>query len=457
MKKFDLIVIGAGSGLDVAAQAALHGWKIAVVEKGPMGGTCLNRGCIPSKILLHSADVAEIIGNSGKFGVRKEGKLNVDFRSIISRASRIVDEDARGIEKAIRMNPNYTLYKSEGKFIGRKIIKVGTEEITSGRIVISAGTRPAVPKIEGLENSGYLTSDEALRLESQPRSMIIIGGGYIAAEMAHFFGALGTEITIVESADRLLASADAEISRRFTAEAARKYNVLTGFSAQRVQRKGKMVKLIALNLKTGRRKSISAESILTAAGRVPNSDLLDASRCGLALNERGYIRTNEFLETNVYGIWAFGDIAGKYLFKHSANLEANYINQYLFSGGHKHPVDYHAMPWAVFSSPQVAGVGKTEEQLKAEGAKYAVGRYEYGRTAMGLALQEEGLVKALVERKTGKILGCFIIGPEASILIHEVVVAMKSGDGSLAAIRDAVHAHPALSEVVQRAFNAIEI
>ncbi len=456
MKKFDLIVIGAGSGLDVASAAHSKGWKVALVEKGPMGGTCLNRGCIPSKMVIHSADVAEQIRNAGKFGIKVKG-FEVDFGSITRRASKEVDGDAAGIEKAIRSARNYSLYKNEGKFTGPKTLKVGDEEITSDKIVIAGGTRPAIPKIPGLESVEYMTSTEALRLTEQPKSMVIIGGGYIAAELAHFYGALGTKITIIETASRLLSSADAEISGKFTEVFGKKYDLLLEHTVQKVSKEGKLIAVTAQKIGGKGEVVVKAEKLLIAAGRVPNTDILDVAKAGIKVNPRGFIETNDFLETNIPDIWAFGDIAGKYQFKHSANHEGGYVTDYLLSLGNKKPVEYGAMPWAVFSSPQVAGAGNTEEQLKAESVEYAIGKYEYKNTGMGSALlEEDGFVKVLVDRTSNKILGCFIIGPEASTLIHEVVVAMMSGDGTVENVWKSIHAHPALSEVVQRAFYSIE-
>ena len=314
----------------------------------------------------------------------------------------------------------------------------------------------AIPKISGLEKVPYLTSTEALRLKKQPKSMIIMGGGYIAAELAHFFGSLGTKITIVEMTDKLLGAEDDEISEKFTELFSKKYNILLGHKAVGASKKAKKIFLEIQNIKNSRIKKISADSLLVAVGRMPNSDILDVGKSGIAVNEKGYIKVNEFLETNVAGIWALGDIAGIYLFKHSANLEANYAAHNAFSSESKTPVDYRAMPHAVFSSPQIAGVGLTEKQAKDKGLNYVSGKYYYSHTGMGAAMQEkDGFVKAIVEKGTGKILGCHIIGPDASTLIHEVIVAMRF-EGTVNEIIHSVHIHPALSEVVSRAFAAID-
>ncbi len=455
VKKFDVIVIGAGSGLNISDAAASMGKKVAVVEEGPMGGTCLNRGCIPSKIVIHSASLLEEIKRASKFGINVKNN-NVNFAAITGRASRIVDGDAKNIEYGIRHDKNHTLYKMRGKFIGQKLLQVGKEKITADKIFIAAGTRSLIPAIKGLDKVKYLTSTEALRLKKLPKNLIIIGGGYIAAELAHFFGALGSKITIIQRNIRLIPNVDEEVADKFTKIFSKKFKVVLNKEVTEVSKKNGKIMVYARDMVTNKIDSYPGDELLLAVGRIPNTDILDVKAGGIELNEKGYVRVNEFLETNVPGVWAIGDIAGVYQFKHSANLESQYAYINAFSK-HKLPVDYRAMPYAIFSNPEVAGVGKTEQELRDKKIAYAVGKYEYIHTGMGTAiLDEEGFVKFLVEKGTGKILGCHILGTQASTLIHEVVIAMRTGDGSINAIKEAIHVHPALSEVVQRAANSVE-
>src|SRR3989338_826070 len=452
MQSFDLIVIGAGSGLNVSSAAAERGMKVAIVEKGPMGGTCLNRGCIPSKILIESADVAEIIKKSKLFGINS--KINsVDFKKITGRASRIVDEDARKIEEGIRADKDTTLFKSEAKFVGERTLTVGSETIKGDKIIIAAGTRPLIPKIEGLSEVDYITSDEALRLKKQPKIMTILGWGYIAAELAHFFGSLGTKVSIIQRGPLLLPNEDGEIAKTFTSLFSKKYNVVLNHNAVKVEKKNQKF-LVTAQGKNHNKKLVS-NHLLVAAGRISNADALDVQKTNVKVDDKGYVVTNEYLETTAKNIWALGDIIGKYLFKHSANLEAQHVfNNAIL--GKKFKIDYLAMPHAVFSSPQIAGVGLREQDLIDKKVDYVVGKYHYKQTGMGIAIQDnEGYVKILADKKTRKILGCHIIGTDASTLIHEVVVAMRAGL-TADSIREAVHIHPALSEVVQRAVNNIE-
>ena len=451
MQTFDLIVIGAGSGLNISSAAAEKGLKVAVVEKGPMGGTCLNRGCIPSKIIIHSADVAETIRNSKLFGINSKIS-SIDFKKIIARASGIVDRDAKEIEEGIKEDKNTTLFKDEAKFVAERTLRVGKETIRGYKVVIAAGTRPSIPNIEGIKDTDFITSDEALRLKKQPKAMTILGGGYIAAELAHFYGSLGTKINIIQRGSLLVPNEDEEIARKFTEIFSRKYNVLAGFQATKVFKKNKKFVVVAESMKS--RKTLESDQLLVATGRMPNTDVLDVKKGKVGVDEKGFVKTNKYLETTAKNTWALGDIAGKFLFKHSANLEAQYVyhNSIL---GKRLPVDYSAMPHAIFSSPQVAGVGLREQDLKQRKNNYSVGKYRYINSGMGIALQDnDGFVKIFADRKTKKILGCHILGTDASTLIHEVIVVMKN-NLSADAISNSVHVHPALSEVVQRAVNSI--
>ncbi len=453
MEKFDLIVIGSGTGLDVANALANKGLQVAIIEKDRMGGTCLNKGCIPSKLLIHSADVAETIKNAALFGINVHG-YTVDFEKIVRRVNGIIDPDSDGIKTAFEQIKNPKLFANECKFVGKKQVSVGDKVLTADKILIACGTRPGVPKIPGLQESGFITSDQALRLEKQPSVLTIIGGGYIAAELAHFFGALGTKINIIQRRDNLLYNEDAEVSKKFTEVFSKKYNIYTGHNPESVSKKENEYVVSSKNSK-GKKIEIRSDQLLIATGRIPNSDTLDVEKTGVKVNERGYVVVDDYLETNVKGIFALGDVIGRYQFKHSANHEAQYAVHNLLNNEKMVKVDYTAMPHAVFSSPQIASVGFTEEELIRNKVDYEKSAYPYIKTAMGEALEDrDGFVKLLVEKKSRKILGCHIIGSDASTLIHEVLVAMK-GHGLVDTISNTIHIHPALSEVIARASYSI--
>jgi len=454
MQQFDLMVIGSGSGLEVSSEAAGFGLSVAIIEEGPFGGTCLNRGCIPSKMLIHCADVMDTIKSAHIFGIHATVQ-GIDWKHIIARATDEVDADARAIEEGNRQNDNVTVFKGQGSFVGLKTLGVNGEQISAETVLIAAGTRPMVPEIPGLKDVPYITSDEALRLPEQPRRLAILGGGYIAAEMAHFFGALGTEVTLIHRGPQLLRAEDDDVARRFTEVFQRKINMLLNTQISRVESRGSEIVLEVSS--SGSTSEVAADGLLVATGRVPNTDVLNVAATGVDVDERGFVKTDEFLETNVPGIWALGDIVGKYLLKHSANLEAAYAGNNIFNPENKAAVDYNAMPHAIFASPQVAGVGLTEREVNQHGIDYAVATYDYYNTAYGSSIEDrDGFVKVLAERESGQILGTHIIGTDASMLIQEVVNAMRVGL-TVRGITQSIYVHPALPEVVQRAFGELEL
>ncbi|MDP3970648.1 MAG: dihydrolipoyl dehydrogenase [bacterium] len=448
-KKYDLIVIGAGVGLRIANFFANQKkWKVALIEPGPLGGTCLNRGCVPSKLLIHPADVIRTIKSASKLGIDAEIK-NIDFKKIIAHANDYVDGDATNIEKSVSNNENIDLYKEYAEFIDDKIIKVGANKITSEKIVISAGTRPSTPPIEGINDIDYLTSAEALRLTTLPKSMLIIGGGYIAVELGHFYGTLCTELTIIERAERLVSLEDIDISTLITEVFSDRYNVKIKTEVVRITKENNEYQITIRDLANDQEEILSAEQVLVATGRKPNTDILKMSNTNIKLNKFGYIETNNFLETNVAGIWALGDINGTAQFRHTANWEAKHIINFI-QGNKDAKITYEAMPHAIFTSPQVAGVGLTEDAAKKAGIGYIIKKRPFNTVAMGKAMEEnDGFVKFILSANQETILGCQIVGPEASILIHEVIVSMKASGGKVSAIKNTIHIHPALSEVVQ--------
>lgn len=454
MKNFDLIVIGTGSGLDVSADAAERGLSVAIVEEGPFGGTCLNRGCIPSKMLIHSADVMETIRSARQFGIHATVD-RVDWDFIVRRATDEVDSDARMVEEGNQQAPNIEVFKGRARFIGEKLLEVNGEQISADTIVIAAGTRPRIPPVPGIEDVPYVTSDEALRLPEQPRRLAIIGGGYIAAELAHFFGALGTEVTIIQRSGTMLRGEDDDVSRRFTEVYKRRFNVLLNAVSTRASRNGSQIVLdVSVD---GESEQVECDGLLVATGRIPNTDLLEVEATGVEVDGRGFIRADEYLETDVPGIWALGDIVGRYLLKHSANLEAAYVSHNIVHSDEKAPVDYHAMPHGIFASPQVGGVGARERDLREQGVEYVSAVYDYFDTAYGSSIEDrDGFVKVLADPHTREILGCHIIGADAVTLIQEVANPMRLRQ-TTDAITQSIYVHPALPEVVQRAFNALGV
>ena len=451
MEKFDVLVIGSGSGMIIAATAVDQGLKTAVVESGPMGGTCLNRGCVPSKMLIYPADVVTVLKEAEKVGINATVN-SIDFKKIMDRMHTLVNGDSDKSARAMDDTPELTWFKETGEFTSNYTMQVGEHTIKAEKIFIVSGARPAVPPVKGIANVNYLTSDTVLELEKPPSSIIIIGGGYIGVEYGHFFSSLGTKTTIIQRPTRIVPEEEPEISDLLKKELARRMEIHPSFEVVEVRQTGDVKTVVAKNRENGNLTEFSADVLMVATGRVPNSDILKPEKTGVKLDERGYVKVNDYLETSKKNIWAFGDAIGKEMFKHVANYEAG-IAWHNANHDHKVEMDYSAVPHAVFTYPQVASVGLKEAEAKQQGQKILVGKAFYRDTAMGGAMGEpEGFVKVIVERETGKIFGGHIIGAEASILIQEIVNAMVTETRSFAPIVRAMHIHPAMPEVVQNAF-----
>lgn len=455
MEKFDVLVIGAGSGMIVAAQAVANGLKTALVESGPIGGTCLNRGCVPSKMLIYPADVASVIHEAEKLGIRA-GIDAIDFDRIMKRTHDLVAEDVERQTRVLEKDPRIKWFKGKGEFVSDYTLKTGEDTVKADRVFIVSGARPDVPPLKGIDNVSFLTSDTVLSLEALPKSMVVIGGGYVAAEYGHFFSSLGTKVTIVQRNSRILHDEEPEVSQLLTEEMGKRMEIFTNYEAVEVLEKGATKAVVARNRTSGQVKEFSGAAIFVAAGRVPNSDVLKPEKTGVELDKTGFVRVNEFLETRKKNIFALGDAIGKQMFKHVANYEAQ-VAWHNAVHDHKVKVDYSAAPHAVFTHPQVASVGMKEAEASQTGYKILVGRAFYKDTAQGAAMAEtRGFVKVIVEQKTGRILGAHIIGPFASILIQEIINAMASGDGTFVPIFRGLHIHPSMTEVVQNAFSNLK-
>jgi mycothione reductase len=451
MEKFDVLVIGSGSGMIIAASAVGSGVKTALIESGPIGGTCLNRGCVPSKILIHPADVALTIREAGKIGI-ESSLSSVNFQNIMDRMHRVVNEDVERQTKAIEIDRKLTWFKDVAEFTSDYTLKTGDQTVRADKIFIVSGARPAIPPLKGIEDINYLTSDTVLSLKTLPKSMVIIGGGYIATEYGHFFSSLGTTVTIIQRNPRMLPEEEPEVSELLTEEMSKRMRILMNHEAVEAKQNGDLKTVVAKSVVDDQVRELSAEALLVAAGRVPNSDLLKPEKTGVELDKRGYIKVNEYLETRKKNIFAFGDAIGKQMFKHVANYEAQ-VAWHNSMHDHKVKADYTAAPHAVFTNPQVASVGMKQAEAKRAGYKILVGKAYYKDTAQGAAMAEpKGFVKVIVEKKSGQILGAHIIGPFASMLIQEVINAMSTGDRSFLPIIRGMHIHPAMNEVVLNAF-----
>lgn len=447
MKTYDVIVVGSGSGGEIVDAAISHGLTVAWVDKGPLGGTCLNVGCIPSKIVIHPADRIMEILEAKKLGITVEIK-DVDFQAIMQHAQRPIQESHTAMQQGISHAENLEYYHDVGYFIQDYILQVSGQDIKGEKIFLVSGARPLIPPIKGLDSVPYLTNENVFSLKEKPRSMVIIGGGYIAMEFAHFFSAVGTTVTIFQRGNRLIPNTEPEISDLLKKQLAKRMQIFLNTEVHEVEKQGNEFVVRGKDSASGKEISVSAEKIFVAAGRKSNADLLKVENTGVDTDARGYIKVNDYLETSKKNIWAFGDAIGKAMFKHVANEEAIVAWNNAFHGK-KTKMDYHAIPYAIFTYPKIASVGMTEEQAKKH-AQILVGTARYSDVAKGEAMMEyEGFAKAIVEKQTGKILGFHIIGPYAPMLIQEVINGMAL-DGNIAFLSHGMHIHPALPELILR-------
>jgi mycothione reductase len=454
MEQFDILVVGSGSGMLVASAAVEQGFKVAVVEHGKMGGTCINVGCVPSKMLIYPADVLATLKDAEKLGIHTTVN-SVDFSAIMSRMRALTTHDSGHQAAAVEATPNLKWYKETGEFIDDYTMQVGNQTIKAKTIFIVSGARTLIPPIKGLKDVNYLTSDTVLNLQAPPKSILIVGGGYIGMEYGHFFSALGIKTTILQRLERILPEEEPEISALLHQEMSKRIDIYTSCEAQEAKQDGDQKIIIAKNLKDGTVREFSAETLLIAVGRISNADLLKPQKSGIQLDARGFIKVNEYLETTKKNIYAFGDAIGNQMFKHAANYEAG-IAWHNSQHGNKAKMDYSATPHGVFTHPQIASVGLKEAEAEAQKLKFLVGVAQYKDTAMGAALgNPEGFVKVIVDHDTGKILGAHIIGLEASLLIQEITNAMATV-GNFGPIAQGMHIHPALNEVVQNAFGNLQ-
>jgi len=449
MKQYDVIVIGSGGGGKITSPAARLGLKVACIEKDALGGTCLNRGCIPSKMLIHPADVAVEIKQAAKYDIKVDTNIRVNFERLVTRISKTVDDDSSRIEIGYGRNPNIDYYHTGAKFVSNKVIQVGDEQITADKIFIAVGTRPQIPTIDGLDGTPYMTSTEALRRTILPKSMIVIGAGYIAVELGNAYGALGCDVDFLVRS-RFLRNEDVEIAEEFTRAFCGLYRTHIGAVPKKVEYQNDQF-TVAYQMKDGTTQQITADALLVATGIVSNADTLQLENTDIQLTEKNFVKVDDHLQTNADGVYSLGDCIGRYFFRHSVNFEGEYLFNTLFVEKSKKPILYPSMPHAIFTHPQVAGIGETEEELKNEGVNYVVGVNPYIKSAMGMALlSDHGFCKILVDRPTQKILGAHIVGAEASNMIH-MLIAFMSKDGTLDDLLNMVYIHPALPEVVRNA------
>ncbi|MHA1227415.1 MAG: dihydrolipoyl dehydrogenase [Candidatus Hodarchaeales archaeon] len=457
LKKYGLVVIGTGSAMNVvsALMQQLNIFRAAVIDKDEPGGICLTRGCIPTKMLVYPAEVIRTIKNASKFGISAEIK-EIDFQTIMNWMRDSIHEDIDNIRNGLSQAPDIDYYHEVASFIAPYTLKVGDETIKGDLILLCTGSQPKIPRIKGLDSIDYHTSDTILNINELPKELIIVGGGYIAAEYGHFFSAMGSKVTIIGRNRQFLPQEDEEVSSLMEKEMKKYLTILTNHAVIEVKSTGDKKQVIALNRETQKEVMINGTDVLIAAGRESTSRFLRPEKGGIKTDEKGWIITNEYLQTSQPNVYAFGDANGKHLFKHVGNYES--IVAFYNIIGQKQAVDYHAIPSAVFSYPEVARVGLTEKDAvrKFGEENILVGFYKYENTAKGMAMKvKDYFVKVLVEKESNRIIGAHIIGPQASVLIQEIITLMYTPARNFYPIVQGMHIHPALPEVVERAFGQL--
>lgn len=443
--EMDVVVIGGGPGGYVAGiKAAQLGAKTCVIEMDRVGGTCLNRGCIPTKALYRNAEILNIIHEIDEFGISIPS-YEVDINKIHDRKEKVVETLVIGVEQLLNANgvelvEGKAVLKDKNTVIAT--LKDGsTREITTKNIILATGSAPSVPAIEGADLEGVLDSDDILALREIPKRLLVVGGGVIGMEFAGIFNSLGTEVTVLQSGDRILKFADADLTKRLVASVKKKgVNMQLNTRIQKIEQGDNCLKITAEGKKG--EVTFEAEKVLMAIGRYPLVEGIGLEDAGVEFDKRG-IKVNENFETNIEGIYAIGDVNAKNMLAHAASHQGITVAERIM--GHSSDANHDLVPSCVFVFPELSTVGATEDELKAEGKEYKVSKFMFAANGKALSLGEtEGFVKVIADMDD-TIIGVHILGPHASDLIHEGVLAV-SKKLNVKDIADTIHAHPTLSE-----------
>ncbi|WP_433162056.1 mycothione reductase [Kribbella sp. CA-247076] len=463
MTHYDLVIIGTGSG-NTIVNRRFADRKVAIVERGTFGGTCLNVGCIPTKMFVHTADLAATPSISSRYGV-DETLDRVRWPEVRDRIFGRIDPIAAGGSEYRHHhadNANVTVYDGTGRFTAAKELTVDgkdgtTSVLTADQFVLATGSRPIVPFVPGLEEAGYHTSNTIMRIEELPRRLGIIGSGFVAAEFAHVFSSYGVEVTMIARSGLLMRHEDTDIAERFTEIARAKYDVRLEHDTVSAKRRDDGS--IALEMLSPQGiDELVVDQVLVAVGRTPNSDTLNLEAAGVAVDDENRVIVDKYQQTTVDGIYALGDVTSPHQLKHVANHEARVVKHNLLNPSDRITADHRFVPHAVFSSPQIAAVGLTEAQAEERGIPYVVGRQDYADIAYGWAMEDTtGFAKILADPETRQIIGCHIIGPQASSVIQPVIQAMSFGLDAYSMARNQYWIHPAMSELIENALLKLKL
>ena len=444
MKQSDVVIVGGGpAGYVAAIRASQLGGKVILIEKDALGGTCLNRGCIPTKALVRSTEVFLEAKRANEFGI-DVGNIKINLQKIMARKNNIVSQLVSGVEQLMKAN-KVSLYRGTGHILSPHLVKVNDEEIATRKLIIAAGSESALLPIPGLDLPGVLTTDDILELDELPETLVIIGGSHMGVEFACIFNGLGVKVTIVKRRPLLLEPIDEEIGRRFARGLPKQgIEVKIGAAVKAIRKEGAVLKVV-WDTPDGEQ-GVEGQMVLMATGRLPYTEGLGLSELGIRMDGRAIV-VNEYLETNVNDVYAIGDVLGKSMLAHVASYEGEVAAENAL--GHSRQVDYHAVPSCIFTQPEIAGVGITEVEANDKSIPYKVSKFPFLACGRALTMGETmGMVKMICNAEDGTVLGIHIMGPHASDIIAEGVLAVQMG----ATARDIVHtmhAHPTLPEAVR--------
>jgi pyruvate/2-oxoglutarate dehydrogenase complex dihydrolipoamide dehydrogenase (E3) component len=459
-EQLDAIIIGTGqAGKPLAGALARAGWRTAIVEKDRVGGTCVIEGCTPTKTMIASARVAHLARRAADYGVHTEG-VEVDLATVRKRKRDVVDMFSTGSERGMQRHETLELIFGEARFIGTHEIEVrlrdgGTRRLAADRIFVNAGARPRVPPIPGLESVPYLNSTSIMELDETPEHLVVLGGGFIGLEFAQMFRRFGADVTVIERGEQIAGREDPDVADAITSIFREDgIAVHTGMEALRVEvSAGGGIGVQARC--AGQEYTIRGSHMLVAAGRTPNSDALDIDAAGLEADERGYIRVNERLETNLPGVYALGDIAGSAPFTHVAYDDYRVVRANLLDDGSRTTTD-RPTPYTVFIDPQLGRIGLSESQAREKRLNIRVAKIPMTRVARAIETDEtRGFMKAIVDADTDRILGAAVLGIEGGEVVSVLQVAMMGGL-PYTAIRDGIFAHPTLAESLNNLFMTLD-
>ncbi len=446
-QQFDAIVVGTGqSGPSLAGRLASEGLKTAVLERHLFGGTCVNVGCTPTKALVASARAAHMARRAADFGVIVDGSVSVDMKRVKARKDDLVRPSTEGIEKWLSNTPNMTVFKGHGRMESANTVSVNGESLQADKIFLNVGTRAFVPDMPGLDKIHYLTNSSMMELDFLPEHLVVIGGSYIGLEFAQMYRRFGSQVTVIEMADRLITREDEDISEAVK-EILENEGVNVRLNAQCIAVAGRDDGVLVKIDCAQEPREVVGSHLLVAVGRVPNTDDLGLDRAGIETDKRGYIPVDDQLRTNVPGVWALGDVNARGAFTHTSYNDFEIVAANLFDDDPRRVTD-RIPTYALYIDPPLGRAGMTEREVRESGAKALIGKRAMKRIARAKEKGEtQGFMKILIDAETDKILGAAILGIGGDEIIHSILDIMYAG-APYTVIKRAVHIHPTVSELI---------